>query len=198
MAATMLRAPESLPRHLAENVMHFGRVLRQAGLPLGTDRIALALQALQQGALGSRADFHDTLAACFLDRVEHREIFEQAFVLFWRDPDLAGRIMAMMLPQVYGKSQDEEEQAMSVPTYDPNAEQGSPLGPDTTITLGAVPADAEAAGLGEGVSNGRPAGVRSVVLYPSPGIGSAAIRSSPSPVTRKLVHSSIGTAPSDR
>ncbi|MFO1271464.1 MAG: VWA domain-containing protein [Rubrivivax sp.] len=98
----MLRAPESLPGHLAENVMHFGRVLRQAGLPLGTDRIALALQALQQGALGSRADFHDTLAACFLDRVEHREIFEQAFVLFWRDPDLAGRIMAMMLPQVRG------------------------------------------------------------------------------------------------
>jgi uncharacterized protein with von Willebrand factor type A (vWA) domain len=98
----MLRAPDSLPGHLAENVMHFGRVLRNARLPLGTDRIALALQALQVGGLGSRADFHDTLAACFLDRVEHPEIFEQAFVLFWRDPDLAGRIMAMMLPQVRG------------------------------------------------------------------------------------------------
>ena len=34
---------------------------------------------------------------------------------------------------------------MSVPTSDQNAEheQGSPLGPDTTITLGAVPADTE-------------------------------------------------------
>ncbi len=98
----MLRAPDSLPGHLAENVMHFGRVLRHAGLPLGTDRIALALQALQVGGLGSRTDFHDTLAACFLDRVEHQDIFEQAFALFWRDPDLAGRIMAMMLPQVRG------------------------------------------------------------------------------------------------
>ena len=39
---------------------------------------------------------------------------------------------------------EQEEQAMSVPTYDHNAEQGSPLGPDTTITLGAVSADSEA------------------------------------------------------
>jgi uncharacterized protein with von Willebrand factor type A (vWA) domain len=99
----MIRAPESLPGHLAENVMHFGRVLRQAGLPLGTDRIQLALTALQAAGLESRRDFHDTLAACFIDRVEHREIFEQAFVLFWRNPDLAGRMMAMLLPRVQAK-----------------------------------------------------------------------------------------------
>ncbi len=83
--------------------MHFGRVLRQAGLPLGTDRIQLALTALQAAGLESRRDFHDTLAACFIDRVEHRELFEQAFHLFWRDPDLAGRMMAMLLPRVQAK-----------------------------------------------------------------------------------------------
>jgi uncharacterized protein with von Willebrand factor type A (vWA) domain len=99
----LLRAPDSLPGHLAENVMHFGRVLRQAGLPLGTDRIQLALTALQAAGLESRRDFHDTLAACFIDRVEHRELFEQAFHLFWRDPDLAGRMMAMLLPRVQAK-----------------------------------------------------------------------------------------------
>ncbi|MDE2454783.1 MAG: hypothetical protein KGL43_14415, partial [Burkholderiales bacterium] len=96
----MLPAPDSLPGRLAENVMHFGRVLRQAGLPLGTDRIALALTALQVAGLESRRDFHDTLAACFIDRAEHRELFDQAFHLFWRDPDLAGRMMAMLLPRV--------------------------------------------------------------------------------------------------
>ena len=99
----MIRAPDSLPGHLAENVMHFGRVLRQAGLPLGTDRIQLALTALQVAGLASKRDFHDTLAACFIDRIEHREIFEQAFYLFWRDPDLAGRMMAMLLPRVQAK-----------------------------------------------------------------------------------------------
>ena len=94
-----------LPGHLAENVMHFGRVLRAAGMPVGTDRIQLALTALQAAGLESRRDFHDTLAACFIDRVEHRELFAQAFYIFWRDPDLAGRMMAMLLPRVQAKTE---------------------------------------------------------------------------------------------
>lgn len=89
-----------LPGRLAANVLHFGRVLRAAGLPVGSDRIVLALQALQVAGLESRRDFHDVLAACLVDRVEHRELFDQAFALFWRDPDLAGRMLAMLLPQV--------------------------------------------------------------------------------------------------
>lgn len=90
--------------HLAANVMHFGRVLRTAGLPLATERIQLALTALQVAGLESKQDFHDTLAACFIDRAEHRELFEQAFHIFWRDPDLAGRMMAMLLPRVQAKA----------------------------------------------------------------------------------------------
>ncbi len=88
------------PGHLAENVMHFARVLRAAGMPVGTDRVQLALQALQVAGLESRRDFHAVLGACLLDRVEHRELFDQAFVLFWRDPDLMGRMRALLLPKV--------------------------------------------------------------------------------------------------
>jgi uncharacterized protein with von Willebrand factor type A (vWA) domain len=40
------------------------------------------------------------LSACLLDRIEHRELFDQAFVLFWRDPDLMGRMRALLLPKV--------------------------------------------------------------------------------------------------
>ena len=94
------------PGHLAENVMHFGRVLRSAGLPVGTDRIQLALQALQVAGLESRSDFHAVLAACLVDRAEHRELFDQAFALFWKDPDLMGRIRAMLLPKVQLKPGD--------------------------------------------------------------------------------------------
>ena len=97
------RSVDSLPGHLAENVMHFGRVLRAAGVPVGTDRIQLALQALQVGGLTSRSDFHATLAACLIGRAEHRMLFDQAFHIFWRDPDLLGRVMAMLLPRVQGK-----------------------------------------------------------------------------------------------
>src|SRR5262249_18381153 len=50
--------------------------------------------------LGRREDFHATLSACLIDRHEHQELFDQAFALFWRDPDLQGRMMKMLLPQV--------------------------------------------------------------------------------------------------
>jgi uncharacterized protein with von Willebrand factor type A (vWA) domain len=86
--------------HLADNVMHFARVLRDAGVPVGTDRVELALQALAAGPLESRRDFKAALAACFLSRAEQRELFDQAFELFWRDPDLLGRMLAMLLPRV--------------------------------------------------------------------------------------------------
>jgi len=89
--------------HLHENVTHFARVLRDAGLRVGTDRIELCLQALQLGGIASRRDFKATLAACLLDRQEHRALFEQAFHIFWRDPDLMGRVMAMLLPRAQAK-----------------------------------------------------------------------------------------------
>lgn len=88
---------------LTQNVMHFGRVLRQAGMPVGTDRIKLALEALQVAGLDARSDFKATLAACLIGRAEHQSLFEQAFHIFWRDPDLLGRVMAMLLPQAHSK-----------------------------------------------------------------------------------------------
>jgi uncharacterized protein with von Willebrand factor type A (vWA) domain len=73
---------------LVDNVVHFGRILRGAGLPVGTDRLALALQALPLAGVDSRDRLHDALQACLVSRAEHRPIFEQAFRMFWRMPDL--------------------------------------------------------------------------------------------------------------
>lgn len=96
-------APTDLPGHLAENVMHFARVLRGAGMPVGSDRIGLALEALPIAGLESRDDLQAALTACFVARPEHQLLFDQAFHLFWRDPDLRGRMMAMLLPRVQGR-----------------------------------------------------------------------------------------------
>ena len=93
----------ALSGRLALNVMHFARVLRAAGMPVGTDRIQLALQALEVAGLESRRDFHAVLSTCFIDRAGQRELFDQAFSLFWRDPDLLGRALAMRLPTVSAK-----------------------------------------------------------------------------------------------
>jgi hypothetical protein len=97
-------APGALPGHLADNVVHFARVLRAAGVPVGTDRALLALQALQVAGIASRRDFHAVLASCLIDRAEHRELFEQAFHVFWKDPDLLGQMMRMLLPEVTSKA----------------------------------------------------------------------------------------------
>ena len=95
----MLVATHSAGR-LAENVMHFVRVLRAAGLPLGSQHVQLCLQALQVVGLESRQDFHSVLSACLVSRVEQQLLFDQAFEIFWRDPDLEGRMRAMLLPKV--------------------------------------------------------------------------------------------------
>ena len=72
--------------HLAENVLHFARLLRQAGLPVGTDRPLLALSALQVAGIDSRGDLRAVLESCLIDRIEHRALFEEAFLAFWRAP----------------------------------------------------------------------------------------------------------------
>jgi len=94
---------DALPGRLAENVVHFARVLRAAGVPLGTDRVLLALQALEVAGIESRADFRAVLAACLIDRAQHRLLFEQAFHIFWKDPDLLGQMLRLLLPQVSQK-----------------------------------------------------------------------------------------------
>lgn len=98
-----MESTEVLPGRLAENVMHFARVLRDAGMPIGTDRILLSYEALRVAGIESRADLHAVLAACLVDRAEHRTLFDQAFHVFWKDPDLLGKIMRLLLPQVNRK-----------------------------------------------------------------------------------------------
>ena len=70
--------------YLAENVLHFARALRRAGVPVGPDRVLDALRALQITGVARRDDFYWTLAALFLNRREHFDVFNEAFNLFWR------------------------------------------------------------------------------------------------------------------
>ncbi|MGH8679771.1 MAG: vWA domain-containing protein [Burkholderiales bacterium] len=88
---------------LAENVMHFARVLRRAGIPVGPDRVIDALRALEVAGIERRDDFYWTLASVFLDRREQFDLYDQAFHIFWRDPQLLERAMALLLPTVHGR-----------------------------------------------------------------------------------------------
>ena len=78
--------------------MHFARVLRRTGMPVATDRVQTALRALQLTGLTQRHEFRATLAACFVSAQSQREMFEQAFHIFWRDPDVLNRSLSLLLP----------------------------------------------------------------------------------------------------
>ncbi|HEX5512892.1 MAG TPA: VWA domain-containing protein [Gammaproteobacteria bacterium] len=82
---------------LPENILHFGRVLRSAGLPVGTGRIIDALRAVDCIGIDRRADLHAALSAVFIDRHEQQALFDQAFHVFWRDPKLLQRMLGLLL-----------------------------------------------------------------------------------------------------
>ena len=88
---------------LAENVIHFARVLRSAGMPIGPDRVLTALAAIEQVGLDRRDDVHAALSAVMLDRHEQQHLFDAAFAAFWRDPKLLEQMMLLLLPKVSGR-----------------------------------------------------------------------------------------------
>lgn len=89
--------------HFAENVMHFARMLRGAGLKVGPDRVIDALHATGITGIERRDDFYWTLASIFVRRREQLEVFDQTFHLFWRDPQFMERMMQTLLPRVEGR-----------------------------------------------------------------------------------------------
>jgi uncharacterized protein with von Willebrand factor type A (vWA) domain len=80
-------APETdSPQLFSDNVVHFVRLLRAAGLPRGVDDVRAALEATAQVGLKHKEDFRAALETTLVRRPEELEIFEQAFLLFWRNP----------------------------------------------------------------------------------------------------------------
>ncbi|WP_439597884.1 vWA domain-containing protein [Falsiroseomonas sp.] len=80
---------------LAGNLLAFGRLLRRAGVPVGPTEMLAGAAALTAIEIGDRAQLHAALRATMVHRHEHFFLFDQAFSLFWRDPE-AGRHAATM------------------------------------------------------------------------------------------------------
>ncbi len=68
---------------LVENLMHFGRLLRACGLPIGSGQLVSATEAVRVVGIEDRTDFYWTLHAILVDRSADREIFDRAFRVFW-------------------------------------------------------------------------------------------------------------------
>ena len=97
-----------LSGHLAANIMHFARVLREAGIPVGPGAVLDALDAAQAGPLRKREDFYWTLHSVFIKRREHKELFDQAFHVFWKKPKMLEQLMQLLYQQIARKPNEKK------------------------------------------------------------------------------------------
>lgn len=97
---------------LAANVMHFGRLLRAAGLPVGPAHLLTAVDTVTAVGVTRREDVFWALHAAFVKRRDEEVIFREAFELFWQDPYGRADTLALLLPQSQ-VPEDEERDAMS-------------------------------------------------------------------------------------
>jgi uncharacterized protein with von Willebrand factor type A (vWA) domain len=89
---------------LADNIAGFGRALRRAGLRVDSARIALAQEAAQLVGVADRHDLAAALEAVLVSREPERGVFRELFDAWFRDPEIAHKLLAQMLPSADGKA----------------------------------------------------------------------------------------------
>src|ERR1044071_7353653 len=92
--------PEHRSGLLGNNLVPLARTLRTAGLRVGPGQVLRAIEAVEAAGLRKRDDFYWTLHSVFVNRRDQREIFDQAFHVYWRNPRLLEKMMEMLLPSV--------------------------------------------------------------------------------------------------
>jgi uncharacterized protein with von Willebrand factor type A (vWA) domain len=97
--SAILEAEPAVGGVLAENIIHFARALRDAGVPLGPGAVLDALAAVEAAGIGDRQDFYTTLHAVFVKKHEHSLLFDQAFRIFWKRKGFIEKLIAMLSPR---------------------------------------------------------------------------------------------------
>jgi uncharacterized protein with von Willebrand factor type A (vWA) domain len=93
---------------LAENITHFVRTLRRAGMAVGPAAVLDCVEASREIDLGNRDEFYHALASCLVKRPEDRMLFDQAFHIFWRNPRLLEKMRDLLLPTLAREGEGEE------------------------------------------------------------------------------------------
>ena len=99
-ASSVVKFEDKIGGHLTENIMHFVRVLRRAGFPVGPGQVLDTLKAVIAIGLSSRGDFYWTLHAVLVKHHSQREMFDQAFYIFWQNPKILEKMMQLVLPDM--------------------------------------------------------------------------------------------------
>jgi uncharacterized protein len=84
---------------MADNIVGFARTLRRAGFPMDSERMCVALESALLIGLEDKRDFRAALEATLLCRQQDREVFDQLFEAYFRNPELTQQLLAQMLPK---------------------------------------------------------------------------------------------------
>ncbi|WP_454903902.1 vWA domain-containing protein [Variovorax gossypii] len=90
---------------LAGNITAFGRALRRAGVRTDAARIALAAEAATLVGVEDKLDLGAAMEAVMVSREQDRMVFRELFDAWFRDPELANKLLAQMLPSAEGKAE---------------------------------------------------------------------------------------------
>lgn len=115
---------------LAENVIHFARALRKAGLKVGPAQVLSAIEAVEAAGFTRRDDFYNTLKATLTVRPNEFETFHQVFTLFWRDPEFLQKMVRSMLPLLQTMGQETPEAKAAQRRAEEALNQGAEPPPD--------------------------------------------------------------------
>ncbi|WP_321338080.1 VWA domain-containing protein [Breoghania sp.] len=96
---------------LADNIVHFARALRAAGMPVGPAAIIDAIHAVETAGIANRDDFYWTLHAIFVNKRDQRPIFDEAFRVFWRSRGLVEKMLAILSPVAPPRGEPEKPKA---------------------------------------------------------------------------------------
>jgi uncharacterized protein len=108
LAANLIAAEVDGGR-IAENILMFARLLRAAGLPVGPDKVLAGIEAVIATGIDDQMTLYWALHAVFVNRRTEREIFNQAFVMFWRDPGFINQMLSMMLPSLRANAEPDDK-----------------------------------------------------------------------------------------
>ena len=90
---------------LADNITGFGRALRRAGVRVDSARIALATEAALAVGLASKTDVSAAMEAVMVSREQDRLVFRELFDTYFRNPEVAQKLLSQLLPSAEGKAE---------------------------------------------------------------------------------------------
>jgi hypothetical protein len=123
---------------LADNIAGFGRALRRAGLRVDSARIALAQEAAQLVGVADKADLGAAMEAVLVSREGERAVFRELFDAYFRDPEMAHKLLAQMLPSTQGQRERKQRPRVAEALAPQRRFAGAPRRPDEKVDFDAA------------------------------------------------------------